>query len=343
MFTPDFTYTDSLVRNLMQIQGAKEVIENSPILPVWQFRLQKDALIRQTYHTTRIAGTQLTIEQIKNLFEGEPIVARERDKQEALNYLKVVDFINAVYNEPEMVIDLRTIRHLHLLIFEGLEESDEVGQFRRAQNWVKSSKTKEVIYTPPLPSDVPELMREFVDWLSSEAANQLSPLLKAGIAHYQLVIIHPFFDGNGRTARALANLILYQANYDIKKLFSLEEYYDINPSDYSTSLQGELTTWLEYFTAGIAEEMQKIKEQVLIHSRDRALRDRIGQVKLSPRQLTILSYVEKNGRITNRELQALSHLSHTSAYKELMILVKSGVLKKEGKGRGTHYLLVDDF
>ncbi|MDE0088079.1 MAG: winged helix-turn-helix transcriptional regulator, partial [Candidatus Poribacteria bacterium] len=104
-----------------------------------------------------------------------------------------------------------------------------------------------------------------------------------------------------------------------------------------------LTSWLEYFTAGIAVEMQRVKELVLTHSRDRALRDKIGQVALSERQLAILAYVEKNSQITNRELQQLANLSHAAAHKELVTLVESGVLVKKGKARGTHYVLVDDF
>ena len=348
MFTPKFEYTHSIVKDLMNIEGAKEVIENSPILPVWQSRLQKEALVRQAHHTTRIEGTQLTIEQVRDLIDEKPIVARERDIQEVRNYLKVAAFIDEVYGDPNMELDLRTIRHIHYLILDGIEGGYEPGEFRKIQNYVVNNKTKEVIYTPPSASEVPILMLELVDWLRSDEANQLSPLLKAGIAHYQLVDIHPFLDGNGRTARALANLILYHAGYDIKKLFSLEEYYDANPAGYYEALQsvrttGVLTTWLAYFTAGIAAEMQKIKELVLTHSRDRALRDKIGQVALSERQLTILAYVEKNGRITNRELQQLANLSHASAHKELLTLVESGVLVKKGKARGTHYVLVDDF
>ena len=310
--------------------------------------LQKEALVRQAHHTTRIEGTQLTIEQVRDLIDEKPIVARERDIQEVRNYLKVAAFIDEVYGDPNMELDLRTIRHIHYLILDGIEGGYEPGEFRKIQNYVVNNKTKEVIYTPPPASEVPILMLELVDWLRSDEANQLSPLLKAGIAHYQLVDIHPFLDGNGRTARALANLILYHAGYDIKKLFSLEEYYDANPAGYYEALQsvrtiGVLTTWLTYFTAGIAAEMQKIKELVLTHSRDRALRDKIGQVALSERQLAILAYIEKNGRITNRELQQLANLSHASAYKELLTLVESGVLVKKGKARGTHYILVDDF
>ncbi len=348
MFTPKFEYTHSIVKDLMNIEGAKEVIENSPILPVWQSRLQKEALVRQAHHTTRIEGTQLTIEQVRDLINEKPIVARERDIQEVRNYLKVAAFIDEVYGDPEMELDLRTIRHIHYLILDGIEGGYEPGEFRKIQNYVVNNKTKEVIYTPPPASEVPILMLELVDWLRSDEANQLSPLLKAGIAHYQLVDIHPFLDGNGRTARALANLILYHAGYDIKKLFSLEEYYDVNPAGYYEALQsvriiGVLTTWLAYFTAGIAAEMQKIKELVLTHSRDRALRDKIGQIALSERQLAILAYVEKHGRITNREVRKLTQLSNASAYHELTLLVESGILKKSGKARGTYYVLVNDF
>ncbi|RKU29237.1 hypothetical protein C6497_06620 [Candidatus Poribacteria bacterium] len=348
MFKPEFSYTHTIVKNLMDIEGAKEVIKNSPILPIWESRLQKDALIRQAHHTTRIEGTQLTIEQVRDLIDDKPVVARKRDIQEVRNYLKVAAFIDEVYADPDMELDLRTIRHIHYLILDGIEGGYEPGEFRKIQNYVVDNKTKEVIYTPPPASEVPILMLELVDWLRSNEASELSPLLKAGIAHYQLVTIHPFLDGNGRTARALANLILYHSGYDIKKLFSLEEHYDMNPADYYEALQsvratGILTTWLEYFTVGIAAEMQKIKELVLTHSRDRALRDKIGQIALSERQLTILTYVEKHGRITNRELQQLADLSHTSAHKELLTLVQNGLLNKKGEGRGTYYVRVDDF
>ena len=348
MFKPEFGYTHSIVRNLMDIEGAKEVIENSPILPLWQSRLQKDALIRQAHHTTQIEGTQLTFEQVRDLIDDKPVVARERDIQEVRNYFNVAAFIDEIYGNPDMELDLRTIRHIHYLTLDRIEDGYEPGEFRKVQNFVVDNKTNEVVYTPPPASEVPIQMLELVDWLRSDNAMQLSPLLRSGIAHYQLVTIHPFLDGNGRTARALANLILYNSGYDIKKLFSLEEYYDVNPSDYYEALQsgrttGVLTTWLEYFTTGIATEMQKVKQLVLTHSRDKALRDKIGQVALTERQLKILAYVEEHGRITNRELQKLAELSHSTAHKELLTFIQSGLLIKKGKGRGTYYILVDDF
>ncbi len=340
MFIPEFNYTHSIVRNLMDIEGAKEVIENSVILPIWQSRQQKEALIRQAHYTTRIEGTQLTIDQVRDLIDDKPVVARERDIQEVRNYLKVAAFIDEVYGDPDMEFDLRTIRHIHYLILAGIEGGYEPGEFRKIQNYVANIKTQKIIYTPPPAWEVQILMQEFIDWLRSDESNQLSPPLKAGIAHYQLVAIHPFLDGNGRTARALSNFILYRSGYDIKKLFSLEEYYDANSADYYEALQsvlmtGELTMWLDYFITGITEEMQRIKELVLTCSRDK-----MGQVELSTRQLEILSYVEKHRRITNRELQYLAQISNVSAYHELLGLVESGVLKRRGSGRGTYYMFV---
>lgn len=123
MFTPEFNYTHSIVRNLMVIEGAKEVIENSPILPIWQSRLQKDALVRQAHHTTRIEGTQLTIDQVRDLIDEKPVVAKERDIQEVRNYLKVAAFIDEVYGNPDMELDLRTIRHIHYLTLDGFDKS----------------------------------------------------------------------------------------------------------------------------------------------------------------------------------------------------------------------------
>jgi len=173
MFTPKFRYTHKIVNNLMKIEGAKEMIMNSPIIPIWQSRLQKDALVRMAHHTTHIEGTQLTKEQVRDLIDGKQVVARERDKQEVFNYLKVISFIDEVYSDPEMVIDLRTIRHIHRLTMEGLKDGYEAGEYRKVQNYVVDSKTGKIIYTPPPANEVPILMMELIDWLRSEEASDL--------------------------------------------------------------------------------------------------------------------------------------------------------------------------
>jgi len=83
-----------------------------------------------------------------------------------------------------------------------------------------------VVFQPPPKNRVPHLMKDFALWLNSDQAHELYPVLLSGISHYEFVRIHPFVDGNGRTARALATLILYLKSFDTKRFFALDDYYN---------------------------------------------------------------------------------------------------------------------
>lgn len=106
--------------------------------------------------------------------------------------------------------------------------------------------------------------------------------MKSGVVHYELARIHPFVDGNGRVARALSTVILFIEGYDIRRFFSLEEYFDSDANSYYRALQsvaendGNLTYWLEYFTQGLAIELSKIKERVERISVDGKLKQKLG-------------------------------------------------------------------
>jgi Fic family protein len=108
-------------------------------------------------------------------------------------------------------------------------------------------------------------MAEFVFWLNAE--QEVHPILVAGVAQYQLVHIHPFLDGNGRTARLLSMLCLYRKGYDFKRLFTLSEYYDRDRSSYYRAIQSvrgpelNLTEWLEYFTNGLRWQLAEVQEK----------------------------------------------------------------------------------
>ena len=117
-----------------------------------------------------------------------------------------------------------TIRHLYALVVKGILLPAESGQYRRVSVVVGVPATGEIVYQSPDWGDVPELVADLVAWLNSSEAAALMPVLEAGIAHYELVRIHPFVDGNGRTARALATLILAQRSFDTKRFFALDEY-----------------------------------------------------------------------------------------------------------------------
>ncbi len=133
------------------------------------------------------------------------------------------------------------------------------------QNYVANSRTRESIYTPPPPEQVPSQMAELVAWLRADT--RIHPVLVAGIAQFQLVHLHPFVDGNGRTSRLLSTLCLYRSGYDFKRLFTLSEFYDRDRSAFYTAIQGvrehdmDLTGWLEYFMQGLATQMSEVQQR----------------------------------------------------------------------------------
>jgi len=191
-------------------------------------------------------------------------------------------------------------------------------------------------------------MGEFVAWLNSQKSRELHPILAAGIAHYEFVRIHPFVDGNGRAARAIATLILYLRGFDTKRFFALDDYYNENRPRYYAALRTvdpstiDTTGWMEYFTEGVAVSMEKVKSAILEFSLDRRMKNAKGQVYLSERQMKVLRYLQTRPKITNKELREILGLSDEGVRKELRVLRENELIERKGAGRSTHYALVGD-
>jgi Fic family protein len=210
---------------------------------------------------------------------------------------------------------------------------------------VSKSQDGQVVFRPPLPNVVPEQVKQFVTWLNSPLGQEENPVLKAGITHYELVRIHPFVDGNGRTARSITTLVLFLEGYDIKKFFSLEEYYDRNAKDYYAALEsaeaGELTAWLEYFTEGLAIELTRIKEKVQKLSVDLKLKGKVGQITLNDRQLKLVEYMEDYGKVANVDWRGLLPMvSDDTILRDLKDLMIKGLVGKRGSTKSAEYYLV---
>ncbi|MCD6124121.1 Fic family protein [bacterium] len=345
MFKPNFSYTHNIVNNLVEITSARELILNAYLVPKWEISLRREALIRAAHASTAIEGNPLTLEEVSQLARGRKVVAARRAKQEVLNYLNVLEHIEK-YQENGIVKE-EHILNLHKDITkETLENPEWEGKYRKIQVYVGNRITGEIIFIPPPPEEVPSLMKNFIKWLNSEEALKLHPVLVAGISHYELVRIHPFVDGNGRTARVIATLILYIREFDIKRFFALDDYYDSDRRAYYSALKSvnqktlDLTQWLEYFTEGIKVSILRVKEKVLQLSIEGKRRKEKGQIALTERQMKIIEFIQKNGRITAGNVANMFKITRQAALKELSKLVELDVITLRGKGRGAHYVLV---
>lgn len=348
-FNPKYTITNKILNNLTIITSARETIEQSYLVPKWEAKLRRQALLHNTHSSTAIEGNSLSLEQVEALAEGKEIVATNKDKQEVLNYIEALGKISSFTEKGE--IRIADLLNIHKIITKNvLPDASGSGAFRNIQVYVGkrifdgSGFKEEVEYMPPKTEDVPALVEEFIDWLNIKKTREINPVLLAGIVHYEIARIHPFIDGNGRTARLMATLILYVSGFDHRRLFALDDYYDRDRSAYYAALKtvqdsdGDLTQWLEYFTTGVAFSANEIKEAVLKLGAKKK-RDQKVQLALTPKQIRIVEFINARGKVTNRELQELFKISAQAVHKELAKLVTLKVIRPQGQGRSLHYIL----
>lgn len=344
MFKPNFHYTHNIVNNLTLISAARELILNSPLIPKWGLALRREAIIRSAHSSTSIEGNRLSLEQVSDLAHGRKVMATRKYKQEVLNYLKVLEDIEKLADGKK--ITEKDILNIHKMLTQGtLENPSDCGIYRNRYVVVANRLTGEVIFKPPSNEDVPGLVKDLVEWLNSSEVKELHPVIEAGIAHYEFVRIHPFVDGNGRTARVLSTLILYLRGFDTKQFFCLDDYYDSDRQAYYRVLQSvnpntlELTNWLEYFVEGVNISISAVKERIIRLSSERLRRTKKGQIALTERQMKIVEFINRNEKITIGDISRMFKITRQAALKEISKLVNLNVVKLIGKGRSAHYML----
>ncbi|MCL4354221.1 Fic family protein [Patescibacteria group bacterium] len=349
MYQPKFTITNKILKNIGNIQACKEVIDNAPLLPYYEKEFRKDAMVRTVHYGTHIEGNELNLSQAERVLEGQEIPARERDIQEIINYRKVMDYIDkSKISDSQSSILEEDIREIHKLTVQKILEDEKCGEFRKTQVVVKNSISGEVSFRPPMAVAVPFQIKDLIAFINETTEQDIHPVLKSGCVHYELVRIHPFVDGNGRVARALSTLILFKEGYDIRKFFSLEEYFDSNAQQYYEALQsvekssGDLTSWLEYFSLGLSIELSKIKDKVEKISIDANVKEKLGgqPLLLSDRQLKIIEYIQKTGFLQNKAFpQLFPMVSEDTILNEIKTLLTAGIIKKQGVTKGAKYIM----
>lgn len=343
-FNPKFSITPKINKALVEIERVRGFLDAIKLKEEWFADMQKEALILETHYSTHIEGTALSLEQAKNILEGKAVKGvRPDDKKELLNYKKAMDFISKYLGKEDPITE-GLIRELHKILVKGVRGGQaDPGNYRKIQNYVVNSRTKEIIYTPPPALEMPHLMKEFVEWLNRQ--EDLSPILIAGIAQFQFVHIHPFLDGNGRTARLLSTLTLYKTGYDFKRLFTVSEYYDKDRPAYYKAIQSvrqnnmDMTSWLEYFIEGLRSQMIEIQEKGKKIINAESIVKQLKDHDLNTRQEKIIRYLVLNERIDNEQCQKLCNSIKRTATRDLTSLVEKGILDKKGEKKGTYYIL----
>jgi len=268
-FKPNYVITPIMANYLMRIEGVKESIVHLPVNPTILASLRETARLYTTHYSTMIEGNRLNSAQIEEIIKHKGhFPGRERDENEVKGYYAALQYVeqSAAKGSP---ITESIIQKLHAFVMSQSSKMRSQSVYRDGQNVIRDGRTGSIVYLPPQAPDVPQLMREMVRWIND---NKIIPCpIVASIAHYQFATIHPYYDGNGRTARLLTTLILHLGGYDLKGLYSLEEYYarnlnayyeaiSVGPSHnyYEGRADADITQWIEYFIGGMAVACENV-------------------------------------------------------------------------------------
>jgi Fic family protein len=343
-FSPRFAITNPITAALTAIERARGFLEAATLSEDWIERMSQRALLLEAHHTTHIEGTQLTLDEAARLWAGEAVKGANRDDvRELLNYREAFNLVAEYLGSGEPITEA-LIREIHKRLVTGVRGgAAQPGQYRLIQNYVGHSETREVIYTPPPPQDVLPLMRELVEWLRT--GTDIHPVLVAGIAQFQLVHIHPFVDGNGRTSRLLSTLCLYRSGYDFKRLFTLSEFYDRDRGAFYRAIQVvreqgmNLTGWLEYFVEGLATQMNEVKQRGELVIRRDVIARKHG---LNERQAEVVEVLLGMDSVAIEDVEAaLPKIPRRTLQRTLQVLVEKRIAVAEGAARARRYRLRD--
>lgn len=347
MFRPQFTIGSRILNALNRIEVIREKIATCPIHPKEEYRLKRDAVLSMVHHSTAIEGNTLNEYEIQKVLAGGKIDAPQREIYEVTNYKKALDWISTKHTTA---ITEKDILKIHFLLSKNILPKERSGHYRKEPVYVVSRTliSQEIRYTAPDQKDVASLVNNLCAWISKAHKEELSPIIIAGIAHAEMAAIHPFVDGNGRTARLLATLILYTQHYDFRKLFALENYYNTNRPEYYKAIhlgktyeersRGNLTAWLEYFSLGFLAEMELVMDRIKpflylnkIH--------RGTKIILSKDEMKILDFLQGMNHISSKDIEDILTVSKRTAQRYLAVLIEKGLIKKHGSKKSSRYTI----
>lgn len=326
IFEPVYSITSKIARNLMRIEAAKHAVIDLPMTVLVQRKLRETARLASTHYSTEIEGNRLTLaEAEKVIHEHQHFPGRQRDEQEVLGYYRALDEIEKLLSS-HMPVSEDIIKLLHACVIGGDKRQIKPTAYRDGQNVIKDSISGKIVYMPPEAKDVPLLMNALVIWINQSFAAELPAPLIAGVAHYQFATIHPYYDGNGRTARLLTTYIMHLAGYGLKGFYSLEEYYVNNLAAYYQGLavgpshnyyfgraEADITIWLEYFCEGAAAAFEKVKQRAEEAARQ-GRQDKSPLLrKLDARQRQAIGLFQESERITSAAIAQLFNIKPRTA------------------------------
>jgi len=333
----------------MDIEVSRQSVSPLPVTAQLLTSLRESARLTSTHYSTQIEGNRLTEAEVAVVAKGGTFPNRKRDETEVKNYFLALDYVDELLADSSAKVSAEMIRTIHGCVLHGKRKPTP---YRDGQNAIYEGGSGNLVYMPPEWRDVSGLIDELVTWVNEQLAEGEIPApMIAGIAHYQFATIHPYYDGNGRTARLLTNFILHLSGYGLNGIYSLEEYYARNVQGYyqainageshnyyeSNRAEADISHWVEYFIQGMADSFARVR---VLAEKLRTIPDQSNLLReLDTRQKRILAAFRESRFLTTKEISEHLGVSSRTALNLCNVWVESGFILKEGERKSRRYEL----
>jgi Fic family protein len=339
MFDPKYIISSKLLANIKKISTLIYELNNKRFSKIVLVKILKQAHEISAHASTSIEGNPLPLAEVKKIIKNHPKHIRDSER-EVLNYNNALIWLEKESQKKNFRFDLNLVLNIHKIIIQELMPIFRRGKLRKESVFVNDPAKQQTVYWPPDIQNVKPLMQDLFDFVAYNQ-KKIDPLILAGIAHRQFVIIHPFMDGNGRTVRLMTKVLLSSMGLNTFNLFSFENYYNQNVAKYfeRVGVRGnyydiykkiDFTLWLEYFTDGIIDELFRISKVLEKNNVS-------PQTILQDHHKQILRYLKKHDFITDKIYSKQTGRSKASRNNDFNRLIEMNLLERVGRGKATIY------
>jgi len=317
----------------------------------WEGLVRRATLARAVRGSTTMEGYNITVNDALALAAGDEAFEADGNTTAAVvGYQRAMNYILRLSVDPFFKYSADLLRSLHYMMLEHAPDKSP-GQWRTGDYFVRDKAKHEVVHYGPDPKEVPALVDELVSHLNADTSTSRS-VVSAAMAHINLVMIHPFSDGNRRMALALHTLVLARSGVIEPAFSSIEEYFGKNRAEYDSVLaemlggrwdpRRDARPWIRFCLTAHYRQATTLLRRV---ERARAVWHRVEQevTKRGLPERTTLALVDATLglRVRNATYRSAAGISEFLASRDLKALVEAGLLTPYGERRGRYYLAVD--
>jgi len=344
-----FFHSTSLIEaSLARLDDLKQRLDSRGPLPrIWLGRTRRELEAEAVAASTSMEGVSVTVDEVRRILAGDrPASVAPQDVAFVEGYRDAMKFVLNRADDSEFEWQTELILGIHYRVM-GEDHSLGAGRFRHSQNRLVDVAGQRQVFLPPPPGEVPRLVVELASW-AEEQKSTPAPLV-AAMVHCRFAGIHPFSDGNGRTARVLASLAMYRGGFRSPEFTSLEEWWGGHVADYYRAFECLGTEWADgvdvtpCVEAHVRAQVSQVEALSLRQATERvlwlALDDATKAVAGGDGRMAHALYDAFLGReVTNRFYRNLADVSVATAVNDLARLESSGLLRALGAGRSRRYV-----